>query len=295
MLPGVLGDGPVLGAGAPVRGVSTQGDPSDASDPLAHSRERESDVVDATIAVRQDDLLEQVVIQGNLASLTSGQRAHYYGRVCASIGLNPLTRPFEYLTLNNKLVLYARKDATDQLRNLRRVSLTITARETLGDLYVVTARAVLPDGRTDEEIGAVPIAGLKGEALANAMMKASTKAKRRVTLSVCGLGMLDESEVESIPDAAIHREPAPVDEEMAERQRTARAMNPPREEATEPAGAPGDDVDALTGLELVDACERLRRALEAASLPYQAMPHPRTNKNLRDWWHAGSALLAARP
>ena len=32
-------------------------------------------------------------------------------------------------------------------------------------------------------------------------MKAVTKAKRRVTLSICGLGMLDETEVESIPGA----------------------------------------------------------------------------------------------
>jgi hypothetical protein len=34
----------------------------------------------------------------------------------------------------------------------------------------------------------------------NALMKAVTKAKRRVTLSICGLGMLDETEVETIPD-----------------------------------------------------------------------------------------------
>ena len=42
---------------------------------------------------------------------------------------------------------------------------------------------------------------MNGEALANAYMKAETKAKRRVTLSICGLGMLDETEVETIPDA----------------------------------------------------------------------------------------------
>ena len=30
------------------------------------------------------------------------------------------------------------------------------------DCYVVTARASFPDGRHDESIGAVPIAGLKG-------------------------------------------------------------------------------------------------------------------------------------
>jgi hypothetical protein len=33
------------------------------------------------------------------------------------------------------------------------------------------------------------------------MLKAVTKAKRRVTLSLCGLGMTDESEVDSIPGA----------------------------------------------------------------------------------------------
>src|SRR5262249_53952504 len=32
-------------------------------------------------------------------------------------------------------------------------------------------------------------------------MRALTKAKRRVTLSICGLGMLDESEIESIKGA----------------------------------------------------------------------------------------------
>jgi len=32
-------------------------------------------------------------------------------------------------------------------------------------------------------------------------MKAVTKAKRRLTLSLCGLGWLDETEIETIPDA----------------------------------------------------------------------------------------------
>ena len=44
------------------------------------------------------------------------------------------------------------------------------------------------------------------------MMKAETKGKRRVTLSICGLGMLDETEVGSIPDA----QPAKIDYETGE-------------------------------------------------------------------------------
>jgi hypothetical protein len=151
--------------------------------------------------------VEQALVTGDLSGLDPDARLNYYMRVCESLGLNPLTKPFDYLSLydsrtkGTKLVLYARKDATDQLRNIHKVSITRLEREQIGDLLVVTATAALPDGRSDSEIGAVNIAGLQGDALANAMMRASTKAKRRVTLSLCGLGMTDESEVDSIPGA----------------------------------------------------------------------------------------------
>ena len=141
---------------------------------------------------------EAALIVGDLSKLSPEQRQAYYLRVCESLGLNPLTRPFEYLTLNGRLILYARKDCTDQLRSLHDVSVSITARERQEDVFIVTARARLPSGRVDESIGAVTIAALKGDALCNAVMKAETKAKRRVTLSICGMGMLDETETETI-------------------------------------------------------------------------------------------------
>ena len=147
------------------------------------------------------EMVERVVVLGDLSKMDSSDRTRYYLNVCNSLGLNPLTRPFDYITLNNKLTLYAKKDATDQLRRRYGVSIEITSREVIEDICVVSARAHMADGRTDEEIGAVSIKGLAGEALANAMMKATTKAKRRVTLSICGLGMLDETEVKTIPDA----------------------------------------------------------------------------------------------
>jgi hypothetical protein len=146
-------------------------------------------------------ILEQVVIHGDLSKLTPQDRVMYYKQVCDSVGLNPLTRPFEYITLNGKLRLYALRDATDQLRKLNGVSIIIAAREVVEDCYVVTAQATDKAGRKDESIGVVPIAALKGEFRSNAMMKAETKAKRRVTLSICGMGWLEESEVDSIPGA----------------------------------------------------------------------------------------------
>lgn len=148
-------------------------------------------------------IIEKVVIEGDLSVLDPQQRVNYYRSVCESIGLNPLTKPFEYLKLNGKLQLYARKECAEQLRSNRRVSLEIVNATVTSGVYVVTAKATLPDGRTDSSTGAVLVDGLRGEALANAMMKAETKAKRRVTLSICGLGFLDESEIGSIPGAQV--------------------------------------------------------------------------------------------
>ncbi len=152
----------------------------------------------ATVGTVDPLAVEATVIQGDLAKLRPDERVAYYRSVCDSLGLNPLTQPFEYLNLNGKLRLYARRDCTDQLRKIHNISVVIVARDRSEDMYVVTARASNPAGRTDESIGAVPLTGLKGENLANALMKAETKAKRRVTLAICGLAMLDESELEGV-------------------------------------------------------------------------------------------------
>jgi len=145
--------------------------------------------------------IEHVLIGGDLSKLDVGQRLMYYKAVCDSVGLNPLTKPFDYINLSGKLVLYAKRDATDQLRKIHGVSIRSVESKKVEDVFVVTAQAQDKEGRTDSSIGAVNIANLKGDALANALMKAETKAKRRVTLSICGLGLLDETEIETIPDA----------------------------------------------------------------------------------------------
>ena len=142
--------------------------------------------------------IENALIKGDLSQLNPEQRLSYYKSVCESVGLNTLTKPFEYIQLNGKLTLYATRACTDQLRSVHKVSVKITAREKFDDIYIVTAQATNSEGRFDESTGAVNVSNLKGEALANAYLKAETKAKRRVTLSLCGLGLLDESEVETI-------------------------------------------------------------------------------------------------
>jgi hypothetical protein len=174
-------------------------------------------------------IVERVLLGGDLSQLTDQQRVAYYMEVCQSLNLNPLTRPFDYLLLDDskggkKLVLYARKDCADQLRDNNGISVTRLERERMGETYIVTAYGRNAQGREDSATGVVALerengewktsangkryfvgdgtwTTLRGDALANALMKAETKAKRRLTLSLCGLGMADESEIETIPGA----------------------------------------------------------------------------------------------
>ena len=151
------------------------------------------------------DIMESVLLKGDIGKLTPEERVTYYKGVCESVGLNPLTRPLEYITLNGKLTLYARRDAADQLRKIHGVSIEILSQRLDGGLLTVHVRAKDKTGRTDEDLGVVNIGSLRGEAAANAMLKAVTKAKRRVTLSIAGLGFLDETEVEDIPNRGFPR------------------------------------------------------------------------------------------
>jgi hypothetical protein len=176
----------------------SQPKPADVYLPL----EKENKMNETTAIEKMEDakLMESVLLQGDLSKLGPTERVNYYRRVCQSIGLNPLTRPFDYISLNGKLTLYAKKDATDQLRNLHGVSIDdvdIVENETQ---FIVKVKGHNKDGRTDVEIGVVNKTDMQGN-LANAQMKAVTKGKRRLTLSLCGLGWLDETEIQSIPDA----------------------------------------------------------------------------------------------
>lgn len=155
-----------------------------------------------TIALKPDFDVSGLVIDGDLSRLTPEGKSQYYILRCKEHGLSPSSQPFNYLKINGKEVLYANKGCAEQLRSIYKISIKITKAEQVGDLFVVIAEAKNGDGREDSDVGAVPTAGLKGEALANAMMKAQTKAKRRVTLSICGLNMLDETEIDSLPPAA---------------------------------------------------------------------------------------------
>ena len=157
-----------------------------------------TEIVSASIDA---ETLESVVLGGDLSRLKPKARLEYYAAVCKSLKLNPLTKPFEYIPLQGKLILYATKNCTEQLSEKMGISIELGEGKTLGDSYVVKARATGPDGRFVDATGAVPIGKRQGEDHSNSLMKAETKASRRAVLRYGGLGWLDETEVETIKGA----------------------------------------------------------------------------------------------
>lgn len=177
----------------------------------------------APLAQREEDsevITEEVMadlLSGDIASLTRTQRNKFLWRLAKGLGLNPLTKPFDLIVLNNKLTVYANRTASDQLRKKHGISTEVLYQGPLvlgyedaeglkpitrDDVYVVQVRLRDKDGREEIGTGCVGIANLSGEALGNAIMKCHTKATRRGTLAMCGLGFLDEMEVASVAQVA---------------------------------------------------------------------------------------------
>jgi hypothetical protein len=148
------------------------------------------------------ELLEKVITNNDLGGLSPLEKVHHIKTVCESLGLNPLTKPIQLIKFQGREIAYFTKDATEQLRKVHKISLKVREAKMMdGGIYLVIVDAKAPDGREDSSTGAISVSGLKGDALCNAMLKAETKAKRRVTLSICGLGFTDESELETMSGA----------------------------------------------------------------------------------------------
>lgn len=169
---------------------------------------RESNNSDASSA------LESLLAAGDMKRLTTKQRIAYYRQVCADTGLNPLTQPFEFVTLQGKMVMYARKEAASQLSRIHGVTTEIVELTRIPELKILLCkvRASNAAGRFVDDVGAVAFGDkLTGDLAAIEYMKVVTKGKRRAILSFCGLGMLDESELDAIPGARIVAMDQPVE------------------------------------------------------------------------------------
>lgn len=147
----------------------------------------------------QAKVIESLVMRGDVSGLSPTQRTHYYLKLCDQLGINPATQPLAYLRLNGREVLYATRGATDQLAATHRLTRKIVDGPKIIDvagtkLVYAVCEATHPNGRVETATATVPLVDP-----VNVLMKCETKAKRRATLSILGLGILDECELETIP------------------------------------------------------------------------------------------------
>lgn len=156
--------------------------------------------------------VEDLILSGgDLSKITASQRAEFLAGLCAKLGLNPMLKPFDFIP-NSKgnLILYANKSLAAQLREIHNISTKMDyagplqlGETSFNDIYMVVVTASMPDKnggyRTQVEMGASFIGGLKGADLANKIMHTMTKATRRATLAIKGIGLPDESELEDTP------------------------------------------------------------------------------------------------
>lgn len=156
-----------------------------------------------------ESLTEKLLEKKDFSGLTPPERAVLLLELCRKHALDPLSKPFGFLTVDGRVLLYAFKAASDGISKAR--GLTVLSKETQdlgGGAMIYTVWVADQDylksggtsGRKRCDVGVVP-AGLQGTALANAHKKAMTQALRRAILGLEAPGFLDESETEDIPGA----------------------------------------------------------------------------------------------
>ena len=162
------------------------------------------------LAQLPNDVVTSIVLNNNLSGLTKEQQVQYVSYRCHKAGLDVAGHPFDLITnKDGKTVIYANKEAAAQLNQLRSLSPVVSKEEFLmGEtIYKVTYK-VTENGRSTEDCGAVGLVkikkGVQGQPdearkmspdeVADAIMKAHTKAKRRAILTHCGIGTNDADE-----------------------------------------------------------------------------------------------------
>jgi hypothetical protein len=222
-----------------------------------------TDTRDITSADRDQaaGAVQHILATGDLSKLSNEQRVAYYLELCRVTGLNSLSRPFDWLQLDGKLVLYPNKSCTEQLRRQHQISVKITRREMAGELYVVEVEGRTPSGRTDVASKYVPVTywdrqtgrqqRLAGDKLANAYAKAETGAKRRLVLSMVGLAAIPDADETTggravIVDGtgAVLDHPTEEQRYLAETPAAARAIGAPTFESTASASGSAPPIEA---------------------------------------------------
>lgn len=188
--------------------------------------------------------LAHVLGTGDLYQLTNEQRVAHYLNLCSSLGLNALSRPFQWIEFKDGdnspavLTLYFKPSGAAQMLRNHQISFHFPRKEIVGELFVVEVEGMAPNGRKGSATKYVPLTNrygkLTGNRLSNAFMAAESGALRRLALNMFGLSTgpdLDEafSARPVIVDARGNVLDEPTEEQryLAENPAAARAIGEP--------------------------------------------------------------------
>ena len=210
----------------------------------------------------------------DLESLTDAQREQHYLDACQHFGLPPELRLLEFIWLDasdgkRNLVLYAKKGATDMIRDRQKISVisTVAANGPGYAAFIVEGKDL--NGRHEFAVGSAALTGSTGQGLANAVMTSHTRAVRRLTLQFVGGGLLDESEVQG-PFTDINRATGSLS--------SLATLPAPAQPVSQPNTAPGADITPTGGLSgtssLSSALTTIQASYETAPKPLMVAPAP---------------------
>ncbi len=135
----------------------------------------------------------------NLSALNEQEQNTWAIQVCEKYKMDPLMAPISFISFQKVgTIPYINRAGSEQLIFNHKMKVSVSDPSFVNGICIVKATVTMPNGVINENIGCVNIESVKGEALSNAIMKATTKAKRRAVIGAVGLGLLDESEVEDI-------------------------------------------------------------------------------------------------
>lgn len=168
-------------------------DPDSAEAPITALATRDKNDITTLPDEGELSMVERVMYENNFKGLTKRQRWIVLKRLCDEMGVPIWKQPYAWAPLgpDKSLVPVATKGLHQALRQRDKVSVRVENMQFFRDqqVFTVTVTASTPDGRMDMDFGVVGVPPtLKGAVLADRMMACITKAKNRVTNSLCGGG-----------------------------------------------------------------------------------------------------------
>lgn len=151
---------------------------------------------------------------GDLSRMTKQVKDQFITSLSGKIGIPPYPPPFMFaVDKRGKETLVPTKHLAQALRDKCGISTEITYQGPLlmgngevdNTIYVVKVKGTLPNGRSAEDMGTGAFVGdsAVGRGKADEILKTVTKANNRVTYNLLGLGLLDETEVDSMRDRGL--------------------------------------------------------------------------------------------